>query len=420
MRMFLYGFRNAFRNRMRLWVVAILIALPFFFFLLMQALGSAVSEHLDQLQRNVNNTLQLRASGSMGHVNMVGSDTMLLAEAVEKVRNVERVVNVEPYALAMDPMEGGNFAIIVGLRPGDAKRLESHGEAGNPRIIAGRDLTQADVGQPMGLIGQRYAQWFNIDPKSFQETEITLDPRRSNNVIFPLPGNPQKIRIIGVYASGYVFGDLQLFIPLDIFREIYPTDGISWLFVTVDEARNVAAVERGIREALGDSADIIAPKSGAAFESSIAATLNRVVRGGIALTLSLAGIVIFFTMMIVAGERIREIGTLKALGASNRGIVAQFVAEAVALSAVGATLGFVFFTLLSGLVTRRVFTLTAAPFLPAEYRETLFESLNLSFGLSSPLLLLVLVTAFAVAVLGSSYAAWKIAHLSPVEALRDE
>jgi len=420
MRMLLYGVRNAFRNRVRLAVVTALIAIPFFLLLLMQALGAAVSGQLDQLQRNVNNTLQVRASGSMGHVNMVGSDALLPPDALAKVRALEHVANVEPYLLAMDPMDGGNFAMVVGLRPGDTKRLESHGEAGTPRILAGRDLTPFDAGQPVGVIGQRYARWFGIDPADFRETEITLDPRRSNAVIYALRSQPKRIRVVGVYASGYVFGDLQLFIPIDTFRDIYPANGISWLFVTVDQARNVPAVERGIREVLGPGADIIAPKSSAAFESTAADTLNRITGSGLLLALLLAGIVVFFTMTLVAGQRVREVGTLKALGASGAGIVAQFVAEAMTLAALGAAAGLGLFALLSGVTARKAFALTAAPFLPAEYRDTLFETLEVSAGAGPGVLALLVLSALVVAALGTLYAAWTVARLSPVEALRDE
>jgi len=153
MSMLRFGLRNLFRNVPRLVVVALLIALPFFLLLVMQAVGSAVERQTAILKQNVNNTLQLRARGSMGHVNMVGNEDILPQEAFEKVKGIAHVAKVEPYLLAMTPTEGHNFAMVIGVNPGDSKRLESHGEAGNPKIIAGRDLTDADRGQRVAIIG---------------------------------------------------------------------------------------------------------------------------------------------------------------------------------------------------------------------------------------------------------------------------
>ena len=117
------GLRNLVRRKGRLVVVALLIGIPFFLLLVMQALGDAVQRHTELLKRNVDTALQLRARGSMGHVNMVASSDVLPAQVLDKVRTVEHVAKVEPYLLAMTPTEGHNFAMIVGVNPGDTKRL---------------------------------------------------------------------------------------------------------------------------------------------------------------------------------------------------------------------------------------------------------------------------------------------------------
>ncbi|MCC6194369.1 MAG: hypothetical protein IT518_07870, partial [Burkholderiales bacterium] len=128
------GARNLWRSKLRLVLVALLIGAPFFVLLVMQSIGDAVQRQTDTLRQNVNNTLQLRARGSMGHINMVGNDDILPQAALEKVKGVQHVARVEPYLLAMTPTEGHNFAMVVGVDPQDARRLESHGEAGSPRI----------------------------------------------------------------------------------------------------------------------------------------------------------------------------------------------------------------------------------------------------------------------------------------------
>src|SRR5260370_29016778 len=101
----------------------------------MRQIGEAVLRQTELLKRTVDNTLQLRARGSMGHVNMVGSSDVLPGDMLERVKAVEHIIRVEPYLLAMSPTASHNFAMHVGVNPGDTLRLESHGEAGKPPMI---------------------------------------------------------------------------------------------------------------------------------------------------------------------------------------------------------------------------------------------------------------------------------------------
>ncbi len=62
MGMVLLGLRNLMRNKARLLLVALLIAIPFFLLLAMQSIGDAVQRQTAVLTRDVNTVLQLRAA----------------------------------------------------------------------------------------------------------------------------------------------------------------------------------------------------------------------------------------------------------------------------------------------------------------------------------------------------------------------
>ncbi len=421
MSMLRFGLRNLFRNVPRLVVVALLVAFPFLLLLVMQAVGSAVERQTDILKQHVNNTLQLRARGSMGHVNMVGNEDILPQEAVEKATGLEHVAKVEPYLLAMTPTEGHNFAMVVGVHPGDTRRLESHGEAGNPKIIAGRDLTEADRGHRVAIIGQGFAKWAGITPEHLDQATLTLDLRRTHPVIFAVDRPPATLTIVGIYASGYVFGDMQLFMPLDTFRDIYGgPKGISWLFVRADTADHVPQVEQKLRTLLGEAADLIAPTNVAEFQHSTTRAVLRLAQGGIVLSAALMVIVVFFVMLLVVRERAWEIGTFKALGASNGGIVLSFLTEAVALCAVGALLSMLLFSVWGGEIAPRAFGVGVAPFLPAAYKDTLVNALTLAPDISPDTFGLLAIVCIAAALAGSAWGIWQIVRLSPMEAMRHE
>lgn len=422
MRMIVLGVRNLLRNKLRLLVVALLIGFPFSLLLGFQAIGAAVRTYTEALKQGVDTSLQLRAKGSMGHINMVGSYRLLPHEALERVKGIEHVAKVEPYLLGMSPTEGHNFAMHVGLNVGDAKRLESHGEAGNPRIIAGRDFTPGDAGKDVAVIGQAYARWAGITAENLANARFVVDLTRTHAVIFPLDRPKWDLQIIGIYASGYVFGDMQLFMPMETFRRIYGVDrGFSWLFVTVDSVDNVAFVERKIREAVGDVADTIAPKTSAAFASTTTRAVDRIAGMVSLFAVLLMVIVVFFVMLVTVRERAREIGTLKAIGASDGGIVVQFLAEATALSLVGGLLGMALFRAVGGVLAGRLFALSVGPFLPAQYKDTLFASLGgISSGVGPSTIGIVLLIAAVVAAVGSGYGVWQVTRLSPVEAMKHE
>ena len=416
-----FGLRNLFRSPLRLVVVALLIAFPFFLLLVMQAIGDAVHRQTELLKRTVDNTLQLRARGSMGHVNMVGSSDVLPGDVLSQVKSIEHVARVEPYLLAMMPTESHNFGMIVGLNPGDTKRLESHGEAGNPRIVAGRDLTPEDRGKDVGVMGQGFARWAGITPDTLDRPTFTLDLRRTHAAIFALDRPARSIRIVGIYASGYVFGDMQVLIPLDTFRDIYGVgDRISWLFVTADSSEHLPAVEQKLRTLVGDAADVIAPTAAADFERFTTRAVVRLTTSATLLAAVLMVIVVFFVMLLIVRERSWEIGTLKAIGAPNVGIVLGFLTEAVALCAVGALVAIALFGVVGGPVARRAFSLGIAPFLPPQHKDTLLANLNLSGGLGPATVGVLLGVCVVVAIVGSLWSVRQIVRLSPLEAIRNE
>jgi ABC-type antimicrobial peptide transport system permease subunit len=422
MGMIVLGLRNLFRSKPRLAVVVMLIAVPFFLLLVMQAIGDAIQSQTDVLKRDVNTLLQLRARGSMGHINMVGQDRILPQNILEKVQQIEHVVHVEPYLLAMAPITEPNFVMHVGLEPHAVKRLESHGEAGNPRLIAGRDFTPDDRGKDVAIIGQGYAKWAGITRQDIEsgKASLVVDPTRSHPVIFPMERPRRTLHIIGMYASGYGFGDLQLFMPLDTFRDMYGVNqGISWVFVRVGSVDNVASVTERLQEVVGEAADILAPKGAAVFTATTSQTVLRLTVVGGLLALAVMITVIFFVTLMQVRERSREIGTLKAIGASDGGVTVEVLTEAIALTILGGLVALIFFKILGEMISGPVFAIGITPFLPSHY-QPLVQSLSVSNQISVSGLGVLVSGAVLASAIGSAYGLWQVFQLSPLEAMKHE
>lgn len=110
-------------------------------------------------------------------------------------------------------------------------------------------------------------------------------------------------------------------------------------------------------------------------------------------------------MLVSVTERTKEIGLRKALGATNKNILSQFLVEAMILTALGGLIG--------------IATGTAISF-GASFLLTYFLNLAWLFSFPVSAALLGIGVAAAVGLIFGIYPAYHASRLSPTEALRYE
>ncbi len=424
MGMLLYGLKNVGRYKIRTLTVMVLIALPFFVLLMMSSVENAMNNQIRRIQENVGTLIQIRPRGSLGHINQAGGLNRLLpGDVTKKIKGIAHITKIETYLIALEPIANYYMTVHTGVKIGDKKRLESHGEVGDPKIIKGRDFVMEDSGKDVAIVGKFYARKVGVDIDAF-----TDETYFEKEVLRPGPGvlksglksiGGKPFKIVGIFSSGYNFGDNQMFLPYETFKKHYGvSEGVSKIYVTVDSVENMETVAEVVRKKLGTIADVITVKSGAKFVSLALGTMKKIARAWVIIAIFLMVLIILFSMLLVTDERYKEIGTLKAMGAAASHIGKQFIVEAIALALLGGTLGTILFKVTGSRIGEKFFTHTFYVYMPGKYGQSLVENIILRYELSISTILLLIAVSMIIGLVGSSYSIIKTRKMSPMEAMR--
>ena len=169
---------------------------------------------------------------------------------------------------------------------------------------------------------------------------------------------------------------------------------------TLDQAE--AVMKEKLMERFDKDEDAFSISSQNMIEEAMGRISNflNILLGGIAaISLIVGGIGIMNIMLVTVTERTREIGIRKAIGASRRSILVQFLIEAVVLCMLGCALGI----FVSWGILQIISTITA--------------SASIAFHLKGSVVLLSVLFCFLIGVLFGLYPANKAAKMKPIDAL---
>jgi putative ABC transport system permease protein len=145
-------------------------------------------------------------------------------------------------------------------------------------------------------------------------------------------------------------------LPYESAAEISDNIQILQLFVKADSPDSVSATAENIRKTLIENhagqEDFTVLEKDEALEATneIFYQLTVFIAGVAFISFIVGGIGIMNIMFATVSERTHEIGIRKAVGATNRQILGQFIMEAVVLSVVGGLLGIALAFLANGII----------------------------------------------------------------------
>lgn len=226
-----------------------------------------------------------------------------------------------------------------------------------------------------------------------------------------LGGKFHEFEIVGVAKSG--LSSLQnmlanimpnfMYIPITTMQSLCGRTTYDKIAVKLSDPNSDSAIVRRVTDRLDElhgckdgyeCNNLLAQKGQLDDIMNIVTTALSLVAG---ISLVVSGISVMTTMMMSVGERTREIGIKKAIGAKSRDICAEFLSESVIMTLIGSAVGIAF-----GLLTS---------FIGCAIAGTAFL-VNVKS---------LLISAGAAAVIGAvfgAYPAVKAAKMKPAEALR--
>lgn len=246
----------------------------------------------------------------------------------------------------------------------------------------------------------------------------------------------QSMAAIGSSLAAQDFSD-DVYIPIETFwqrigdwtmtrsageekNEIVQISQITFRVGKMDEVIPTADAIRGVMNERHEFEDFVIVTPLELLEQAKTTQLMFMMFMGLiaAISLVVGGIGIMNIMLATVTERTREIGIRRALGATQRDIVHQFLVETIVLSAVGGItgiLGGLCCPLILGVV--RNFIESSMPTVTANLPQAVKDTVPEIVPLSIPVAFLI---AVAVGILFGIYPAIRAAKMNPIEALRHE
>ena len=450
------GIRNAFRNVIRTGSIVIILSISIGLIIAMLAARQAVDDRIESLKSSVGNTISVSPAGVMG---FEGGGEALTTDEVAKLNDISHITSVTSTLtdrLATDDTTNLESSIDIGSL-GQRRANENSVSSGssNQQAAPASSITMGG-GNPMTSVsitgtndmskastfGGSTITWTSgkaLDASADANEAVigkALAEKNSLKVGDTFTAYSTTITVKGIYDAGTDFANNGVFVSLATLQRISDQSGsITSASATVDSVDNLDSTTKAITSALGDSADVTNSKETVDQLTSPLKGVQSIALFSLFGAVIAGAVIILLTMIMIVRERRREIGVMKAIGASNVGIMKQFIVESITLTTlalvVGTAIGIAASAPLTNLLvdTSSSTTQTGGPGQGGPGRAVrmaggfgasrqALENIESSVGIQT--LAAGIGATLLIAILGSAIPSLMISKIKPAEAMRSE
>jgi len=231
--------------------------------------------------------------------------------------------------------------------------------------------------------------------------EVVIDETKARNNNYKIgdkiqPFGKGEYRVVGIYSPE---SGARVKMTLAALQEAFQAPNkCTFIFVKVRNSDDVLAVQQRINSTLPNNTVQLTREVFTSLEKNIP-FLGVFLRVLVVLAAVVSALVVMLAMYTTITERTREIGILKAMGASRGYIVGIIEKEAILISVIGLVAGFIA-SIIAGYLIHRIY--------------------GLMFEFSLTWTIVAAAIGLLGGILGALYPAWRASNLDPVNALAYE
>lgn len=452
------GVRNAFRNAVRTFSIVVILGLSIGLALTMLIARQAVQAKIATVKSSIGNTVTISPTGARGFE--VGGNPLTTAEMAKVTSTAHVVALTETLS---DRLDSTQTNLQSSINAGSLGRRFGGGNGGGFGGGGGADTGGSATPTftlPVTIIGTNSVTSANVlggagggtssggalkitSGKAFNPSVdadvaligTSLASKNNLKVGSTFTAYGTTLTVAGIYDAGNQFSNSQAIVPLATEQRLSSQVGdITSATATVDSITNVSSAVTAIQNTLGSSvADVTseqAQSTNALAPLQNIATISLVSLIGAVIA---GAVIILLTMLMIVRERRREIGVLKAIGASNLKVMFQFVTEAITFTGLAAVVGLVIGAVGGNPVTKLLVTSNSntggvmgragGGFGGGFSRAAGFGARSLrgiTANVGWEIILYSLGAALIIAIVGSAIPALLISRVRPAEVMRAE
>lgn len=446
------GFKNAFRNSVRTISIVFILAVSISMALVMLLAMQTVQGKIDSVKSSIGNYLTISPAGIRG---FEGGGNLLTDQNVTDVSGIAHVSKTVK-VLSDRVTPGTDTSLQAAQVAGAFGNRQRQVDSGNAPTENSSSATQRTFSMPVMITATNdLSVTSELNVSDFNITSgDKFDPTTSDNVAMlgkdlasknnlavgsTFQAYGKDVKVAGIFDGGNTFANATMVMPIATLQNLSSQSGqVSQIIVQADSIDNVQAVETAVKAKLGDTADVQSQQDSSNNAVAPLQNIKTISLYSLIGALVAGAIIIFLTMVMIVRERRREIGVLKAIGASNFLIVTQFTVEALVLTLVSSVVGILLGLVLSNpilnvLVNNASSSTTsggpggvrgagqAAARFGGQFASGARGALNnLHATVGVSIILYGLGAAILIAIIGSAIPAYIISKVRPAEVLRSE